>query len=315
MVRYPIAKHLSDVGSNNSMAAITYLGNQIQNNATDLKLRAIVFYLLGQGARPLGFSQTITPLAPNGRLYNLVKDALGQPIQNARKHLIILLDGWDWNQLTNVHKYVLKHGQGDVATTCILNAPNAVNGLGNNSKIHIVGHGGPNRFAHSSPTAVADIIHNNLQPHLTVKIRIDTPSSALADLNGDTAAQTLRNRLVTHHNRNGEQISVSGTTGPSVTGIGGKRIVVIPNQLATVETLQTALRYIYRDGIQEATLVANNLPDSPSNAQIKQAARDVWGHTQGFFNDFEHLLNNWATLSGSNALVIDHRHGDHKITY
>ena len=301
-----------------SQLAAQCLTNMLQHNAPDIKLRHMLSYLLGQGAPPIGAPQQLRPLQQGGQLYNLLSNALGQQVQNARKHLIILLDGWDWVQLTNVHKYVAKHGSGNVDVTTLHKMAAAVGGLGDDSKIHIVGHGGPNSFAQgcgTTPLDLADKIHRNLQLDTRIKIRVDTCSSAVADGNGHTAAQTIKTRLVTQHLRNANHIEVSGTTGPSVTGIDGKRIVVDPNEVDTASTIQTTLEHVYRYGIHQATQLCGTLNGNSTSAAIKQAAQQAWGYTQEFFSDFEYLLNNWAVITQSVDLTMTHNGAQHKVAY
>lgn len=297
--------------------AVHYLTWMIQQHASDLQLRNTISYLLNQSFAPLGTPQQLVPIH-NTPLAVLLTNALGQQVQNARKHLIILLNGWDWVQLTNVHKYVAKHGSGDVDVTTLRRLSGALRGLGNDSKIHIVGHGEPNSFAQGSgttPEDLADDINQDLPLNTRIKIRVDTCSSAVADVNNHTAAQTIKTRLVATHGRRANDIEVTGTVGPSVTGIDGKRIVVDPNQVPTAATIQSTLEFVYRDGIAQATNLCATINGNSQSAAIKAAAQRAWGFTQGFFGDFEYLLNNWAVHANGSDLVVAHNNKQHKVAY
>lgn len=313
---YPAEQSLFRFRSEESLAAVVYLQNLITGGANDAALRNTATYLLGKNAAPSGTPDTIRPLKVGGRLHRLLTNALQQLEQGAqRQSLIILLEGWDWIQLTNVHKYVAKHGNVSVATTTT--APAALAALGNNSKIYVVGHGGKDSFdpvANITPTLLADLIHANLPPNTPIKIQVDTCSSGLVNrVTGNSTAQTIKNRLLAKGRANGD-ISVSGTTGPSVTGVGGQRIVVDPAHVDTAMTIQNTLSHAYRDKINQATAAIAGLNVNSASDAIKQAASQAWGFTQNFFDDFEFLLNNWLVI-GNVLIVIPHIAGAHKVTY
>jgi hypothetical protein len=229
-------------------------------------------------------------------------------------HLIILLGGWDWIQLSNVHKIVLKHGVANVNITTLLPASltPALAALVNNDKIHVVGHGGPNVFdvhAGTTPTGLADLIHADLPVNTTVKIRVDTCSSADDAGGGATTARTIRDRLVVDHGRDAAHISVSGTLGPSVTGAPGQRIVVNGAQVAQAANAQTMLERLHANSITRAEAAVLNVALASTDAQIKTQAERVYFQTKQFFEEFAALLNRRA------GLAVTHVGGAHKVTY
>ncbi|MEM9553660.1 MAG: hypothetical protein AAGC60_05325 [Acidobacteriota bacterium] len=326
---YPTTSSLGSWRSSESIRAATYLTNHALH-LSERDLRYVVYFLLGEidqvpGAVKQRYSgglhaipADLRPLKAGGRLHTSLRTASQLAIGAARSsHLVILLGGWDWVQLTNVHAKVAKHGDANVRVSTVSNAtlPAALQALTNTAKIHVVGHGGPNVFlGGTSPTQLADRIHTDLPPGTTLSIRVDTCSSGVIAL-GNTAAGTIKARLVAQ-GRNAGDLTASGTTGASVTGVVGKRLVVDPAEVDTAAIIQAVLEHhVHKTAVDQARAVAAGLALGASSQTIKTAARQAWTHTQGFFADFEHLLNNWhlAPFNG-NQLVLSHALNAHKVT-
>lgn len=226
-------------------------------------------------------------------------------------HLVILLDGWDWIQLSNIHKLVLKHGTNAVRITTLQPASltAALGALVNGDKLHVVGHGGANCFADdagTTPAGLADLIHQHLPADTDIKIRVDTCSSAEGDQNGNSTARTMRDRLQ-HHGR--QRITVSGTVGPSVTGAPGRRIVVAADEVDRAGDMQTMLERVHKSSIDRAVGIVMAVERDSTDAQIKTIAERCHMHTKNFFGEFAGLLNR------SRNLTVPHGARAHKIAF
>lgn len=229
-------------------------------------------------------------------------------------HLAILLGGWDWVQLANISRKADKHK--DLTVTTLKNLSVELKKLQNNDKIHVVGHGGINTFASNSgitPEELADAIHKDLPAGTKVKIRLDTCFSGV-EVGGTSTAKIISEKLKKSGRKAGD-IEVSGTTGPSITGVDNKRIVVDPQIVDWAFAIQQILEILHETSIDDAKKLVQNVDEDTSSKDIIKEANKVRQNVKGFFDDFGEVLSKLDANRAGIKILIDHAAKSHKKIY
>jgi len=228
------------------------------------------------------------------------------------KHVILILPGPDWIQLSNVARKVAIHPTDYVFTTqtIIRSLEKELDTL----KIHVVGHGDASSVGEMTPQDLADVIASSKYRGAGLKVRIDSCQSAadlgMAKLN---VAQQVCVSLTNDHNMKG--VVVEGTVDSSITGFAGSGTRQVHGADSNIElAVEAVVITCNKREILEAKQIAAGWNEAMKPGQIKALSIQVRAKTEKFFSDLFECLTDFQKATGF-ELLLDKTYKKYKESY